>query len=808
MSEGKLLAFGVSIIYFISGGRWTITLLAILLTILTPTNFISDFEDKYLLTESGSTSSDKEEDVALPNTASTSINSNIQYQEILSDGSVKLSRKPAGSLKKISFKRLDDNSNAESSTTRTTNTPLTKKRVPKIIKAKKPVKKVTSNSNSVSPTLTTNDKKLLDSNFLIFYSSLTGSSLKAANTIKTNLINANCMNEPKLLNLDNDVDDLDNYFLKTPMDNEKDSSNDLVYILVLPSYETDSPIDYFLETLEDTINDFRVDKYPLSKLTGFAVLGLGDTESWPEKFCYQSKLTDKYLSKLGGRRLFPLGQVCMKTGGLTKIEEWSNSLVESLKDNETLILANNDLDDSDEEDIDIDEDGGSSSEDGSTLVDVEDIGKVIGDSQQQRSPSSNGVGANKEIKQMVAKDSPTYKSLTKQGYTVVGSHSGVKICRWTKSALRGRGLCYKYAFYGIRSHLCMETTPSLSCSNKCVFCWRHGTNPVGTSWRWQVDKPEVILKGALEGHYKKIKQMRGVPGVNVDRFNEAFTVRHCALSLVGEPIFYPHINEFVSMLHERKISSFLVCNAQHPEQLYNMSKVTQLYVSIDAPTKDELKVVDRPLFRDYWERLNKCLDILRTKQQNQRTVFRLTLVKGFNMNEVSGYADFVEKGLPSLIEIKGATFCGSSDGNGNPLTMQNIPFYEECQNFVRSLNKELNSRGLSYDIAAEHAHSCCILIAQTKFKIDNKWYTHIDYDKFFQLLSEKGEDFNELDYISETPDWAYWGSEEAGFNPADTRFNRKDEKAKKKLAAAEELKSSSSTEPTSITTSTISTTEW
>ncbi|GMF06925.1 unnamed protein product [[Candida] boidinii] len=141
MSEGKLLAFGVSIIYFISGGRWTITLLAILLTILTPTNFISDFEDKYLLTESGSTSSDKEEDVALPNTASTSINSNIQYQEILSDGSVKLSRKPAGSLKKISFKRLDDNSNAESSTTRTTNTPLTKKRVPKIIKAKKPVKK-------------------------------------------------------------------------------------------------------------------------------------------------------------------------------------------------------------------------------------------------------------------------------------------------------------------------------------------------------------------------------------------------------------------------------------------------------------------------------------------------------------------------------------------------------------------------------------------------------------------------------------------------------------------------------------------
>ena len=43
-------------------------------------------------------------------------------------------------------------------------------------------------------------------------------------------------------------------------------------------------------------------------------------------------------------------------------------------------------------------------------------------------------------------------ALTKQGYTLVGSHSGVKICRWTKSQLRGRGGCYKHSFYGIESH--------------------------------------------------------------------------------------------------------------------------------------------------------------------------------------------------------------------------------------------------------------------------------------------------------------------------------------------------------------------
>ncbi|KAM4648643.1 uncharacterized protein AAGF69_012548 [Amazona ochrocephala] len=57
------------------------------------------------------------------------------------------------------------------------------------------------------------------------------------------------------------------------------------------------------------------------------------------------------------------------------------------------------------------------------------------------------------------------------GYKLIGSHSGVKLCRWTKSMLRGRGGCYKHTFYGIESHCCMEATPSLACANQCVFCW-------------------------------------------------------------------------------------------------------------------------------------------------------------------------------------------------------------------------------------------------------------------------------------------------------------------------------------------------
>lgn len=662
--------------------------------------------------------------------------------------------------------------------TSTVFTPSTTTQIPRSTKARvkrKILPKVIKGVKPVSPPLEaalTNAFDIRNSQVYIFYTTLTGSSQRVAQAVFNKLSGMDELQlAPKFLSLDDDVDDLEEFFMKTP---ENDNGVKNTYVLVLPSYEMDSPMDYFLEHLQDTYQDFRVDKYPLSKLAGFAVLGLGDSESWGgDKFCYQSKAADRWLGKLGARRLFPLGQVCMKYQGEPKTQEWIQGFAEMLLDEEPIYLDDNeDIDDSDMEDDSKD------NESDDTLVDVEDMGTMMRKGVRGETVASSGPLPAKE---MVSKNSPTYKSLTKQGYTIVGSHSGVKICRWTKSALRGRGSCYKFAFYGIRSHLCMETTPSLACSNKCVFCWRHGTNPVAKSnWRWEVDEPEVILNGALEGHYKKIKQLRGVPGVQLDRFQEAFTVRHCALSLVGEPIFYPHINEFVQMLHAKHISSFLVCNAQHPDHLARLGKVTQLYVSIDAPTKTDLKKVDRPLNSDFWERLMLCLDILRTVQSHQRTVFRLTLVKGFNMSDVESYADMVERACPSQIEIKGATFCGSSSANGNPLTMQNIPFYDECRSFVEDLCKELQRRGLDYEIAAEHAHSCCILMAHTRFKKEGKWYTHIDYAKFFSLL-ESGEQFTDVDYFLETPEWAYYGSDEAGFNPDDTRFDRKAEKMKKRL---------------------------
>jgi tRNA wybutosine-synthesizing protein 1 len=192
-------------------------------------------------------------------------------------------------------------------------------------------------------------------------------------------------------------------------------------------------------------------------------------------------------------------------------------------------------------------------------------------------------------------------------------------------------------------------------------------------------------------------------------------------------------------------------------------------VSIDASNKDSLRKIDRPLHRDFWERFCACLDILKKRRFEQRTVFRLTLVKNFNMaDEVRGYADLVERALPGFVEVKGVTFCGTSAAGGAGLTMQNVPFYEEVAAFVEALAEELKGRGLHYGIAAEHAHSCCVLLAdKERFHRDGKWATRIDFEKFFELYEAEGQ-WRPEDYIGgDTPEWALWGN--GGFDPRDTR---------------------------------------
>lgn len=662
----------------------------------------------------------------------------------------------------------------------------------------------------------TNESTDRPAKVLVFFSSVTTKTEKIArdyiNALETFVDQKAKETDGKFLKpelLDLTEIDFEDYFVSPPKSAEGAA---YFYLFLIPSYNIDTINDTFLQHLQETHHDFRIDTAPLSSLIGYSVFGFGDKEGWPnedEGFCFQAKDLDKWMSKLTGRkRAYPVGMGDMKSDHAERFAEWTSGVQDVIAQAAQTgflgegVPGSGDAVESDDEEAEAD-DGevifddeepseGRKSDDSRPLDDVEDLGKMIrtkdGNEGTRKAPLAvdftTYTSANKKkaqapiIKEMVAKDSPTYTALTKQGYSIVGSHSGVKICRWTKSALRGRGSCYKYSLYGINSHQCMETTPSLSCSNKCVFCWRHGTNPVGTTWRWVVDPPDMIFDGVKENHYKKIKMMRGVPGVRAERYAEALRIRHCALSLVGEPIFYPYINEFLAMLHNERISSFLVCNAQHPDQLAALKAVTQLYVSIDASNKDSLKKIDRPLHRDFWERFLRCLDILREKRFRHRTVYRLTLVKGFNVeDEVEGYAQLIERGLPCFVEVKGVTYCGTSTSSNAGLSMSNVPFYWEVCEFVKALDKRLAEKGLGYGIAAEHAHSCCVLLASNRFNVDGKWHTHIDYQKFFELLEERGADgdWTPEDYMGPpTPEWALWGN--GGFDPRDERVDRKGRK--------------------------------
>ncbi|RNF00670.1 putative radical SAM domain protein [Trypanosoma rangeli] len=354
-------------------------------------------------------------------------------------------------------------------------------------------------------------------------------------------------------------------------------------------------------------------------------------------------------------------------------------------------------------------------------------------------------------------------------YALVGTHSAVKLCRWQKSMMRGRGGCYKWTMYGIQSHQCMEATPSMACANKCVFCWRLNTNPTATEWKWQVDDPQTIVDGMLSSHKALIQGVRGMPGVTEKGLEEAMNPKHCALSLVGESVLYPYVNAFLHLLHEKGMSTFLVNNGQFPDALKELTPVTQLYLSVDAPNRETMKLLDRPVFSDYWERFQHS--IAHMSQRKERTVFRLTMISGFNMSEENllEYKAVFETGRPNFVELKRLTPAFSGNRQGL-LRIKNVPSWEQLKAYGNRLC-EVIFDGKAYEVASLHEHSGCILLAEKKFKIDGVWHTWIDFEKFNAMILDPvlSKQITADAYLRPTPLWALPESAAEGFDPSQTR---------------------------------------
>ena len=297
-------------------------------------------------------------------------------------------------------------------------------------------------------------------------------------------------------------------------------------------------------------------------------------------------------------------------------------------------------------------------------------------------------------------DADYRRILERQQYGIVGNHSAVKVCHWTKEQLaHGRG-CYKNTFYGIQSHRCVQMTPMATyCNKTCLYCWRF------QGWETKVegpfDEPAAIWEGSLEQQKRLLSGFKGMDAVTPQVWQESEAPKHVAISLTGEPTFYPKLGEFLALCHGKGITTFLVTNGTTPEVLANLDPPpTQLYVSVDAPDEATFERLGVPTTPRAWEKLQQTLALL--PSLGSRTVLRHTVVKGWNAHLVDGFAALDKTAQPDFIECKAYEYVGPSRDR---MAWDNVPTFEEVRAFAHRL-AEL----LGYKVEDERSDSRVVLL--------------------------------------------------------------------------------------------------
>lgn len=282
------------------------------------------------------------------------------------------------------------------------------------------------------------------------------------------------------------------------------------------------------------------------------------------------------------------------------------------------------------------------------------------------------------------------EKLESSGYRFVGSHNhaAAKICHWTKQSILDKGVCYKEKFYGIKSHRCLQMAPAVpNCQQKCEFCWRD-LSYTQTQWEGEYDDPKTIIDEAVKAQNNLLCGFFGNDKANKEKLEESKTPTNAAISLAGEPMLYPEIDELIAEFNRRNFTTFVVSNGQCVDKLKNLeNEPYQLYLSLDAPTKKIYNNVCQPQISEGWDNLNQSLDTLASF--NSRTCIRTTCVKGRNMTNPEKYAELIKKASPDFVEIKAYMCVGSSR---HRLTPDNMPTFDEVKSFAQKIGENCGKK--------------------------------------------------------------------------------------------------------------------
>ncbi|NTV22825.1 MAG: 4-demethylwyosine synthase TYW1 [Nanoarchaeota archaeon] len=276
------------------------------------------------------------------------------------------------------------------------------------------------------------------------------------------------------------------------------------------------------------------------------------------------------------------------------------------------------------------------------------------------------------------------KELERQGYRIVGNHSAIKICGWTKNSLRNQGVCYKCTFYGIHSWQCVQMSPALQhCNFRCWHCWRD-ISTASKEWTGPIDEPKDIVDGCIHEHLKILCGFGGSKSINQKRYEQMQKPMHFAISLTGEPTMYPKLPELIDEIKSRGMTAYLVTNGSYPEMIQRLvgHEPTQFYITMAGPTKELFDHETNPITKLAWEKFTQSLEEM--KKLNCRKVIRLTLTKGYNMVEPEKYGELIKKCDFDYVECKGYMNVGYSTKR---LSKDNSPSHDEIRKFGEKVAK-------------------------------------------------------------------------------------------------------------------------